>query len=478
MKDTIVLYPSPGIGHLVGIVELGRLINQHHPSFTIIILITTAPFNTGSTTPYINHISKTNPSLVFHHLPSVTVNELESFPSLHHEALNFELIRLNNPLLHTALQTISQTSNVRSVVLDFFCGIALEVTFLLNIPSYIFFSSAAGALVSFLYTPTIHRNTSKSLKDLNTYLDFPGIPSILSSDMPLPMLDRNDPAYSGFLSLSLFTAKGNGIIVNTFECLEEKAIKAITEGFCVLNGTTPPIYCIGPLIMGRIGGESGNGDEMRPCLTWLDKQPSRSVVFLCFGSYGSFSAAQLREIALGLERSGQRFLWVVRIVPTENTLNASLSANGNPDLESLLPKNFLDRTKEQGLVVNTWVPQVDVLNHISVGGFVTHAGWNSVLESVCAGVPMVVWPLYAEQRINRVLLVDDMKLAMSMNESENGFVDTEEVERKVRSLMNSDEGKGLRERTLAARDQAVAALSEGGSSRAALAKLAESWKSG
>ncbi|MBA0552232.1 hypothetical protein Golob_023062, partial [Gossypium lobatum] len=131
---------------------------------------------------------------------------------------------------------------------------------------------------------------------------------------------------------------------------------------------------------------------------------------------------------------------------------------------------------ERGKVVKSWAPQVAVLNHDSVGGFVTHCGWNSVLESVCAGVPMVAWPLYAEQRFNRVLLVEEMKIALPMVESETGFVDSSEVEKRVRELMEWEQGKLVRERTVAMKHAAKAAMSEGGSSRLALAKLFESWK--
>ena len=201
----------------------------------------------------------------------------------------------------------------------------------------------------------------------------------------------------------------------------------------------------------------------------------KSVVFLCFGSLGLFTKEQLWEIATGLEKSGQRFLWVVRNPPSDKK-SVALSARPNIDLDALLPEGFLDRTKERGLVLKSWAPQVAVLNHPSVGGFVSHCGWNSVLEAVCAGVPLVAWPLYAEQRVNRILLVEEMKLALPMNESDNGLVSSAEVEERVLGLMESEEGKLIRERAIAMKIAAQAALNEGGSSRVALSKLVESWK--
>ena len=95
------------------------------------------------------------------------------------------------------------------------------------------------------------------------------------------------------------------------------------------------------------------------------------------------------------------------------------STPNEPCLELLLPEGFLERTKDRGFLVNSWAPQVEILNHGSVGGFVTHCGWNSLLEARCAGVPMVAWPLYAEQRMNRIFLVEEIKVALAFREAED-----------------------------------------------------------
>lgn len=278
-----------------------------------------------------------------------------------------------------------------------------------NLPVYYFFTSGACCLAQFLYMPTLHKTTTKSFKDMNTLIHSPGLPPIPSSDMVSPLLDRTSIDYSSFLETCEHLPKSSGIIINTFDSLEPKAIKAITDGACVPEGPTPPIYCVGPLVA---VGANGSHD----CLNWLDLQPSQSVVYLCFGSLGVFSSDQLKEVAKGLEKSGHRFLWVVRSPPSSKKEDRFLPPP-DPDLDVLLPEGFLDRTKDRGLVVKKWAPQVVVLNHKSIGGFVTHCGWNSVLEAVCAGVPMVGWPLYAEQRFNKVVLTDEMKLMLPMDES-------------------------------------------------------------
>ncbi|KAK2631663.1 hypothetical protein EUGRSUZ_L02614, partial [Eucalyptus grandis] len=173
-------------------------------------------------------------------------------------------------------------------------------------------------------------------------------------------------------------------------------------------------------------------------------------------------------------RSGHRFLWVVRSPATGKGHKAVSTAE--PDLGALLPEGFLERTAGRGFVVKSWAPQVAVLNHGATGGFVTHCGWNSVLEAVCAGVPMIAWPLYAEQRQNRVFMVKAMRVALPMEEAagEERSVSAAEVERRVRGLMGP-EGEAIRERLQHLKKETQAALSPGGSAQVALAELVQSW---
>ncbi|XP_042511054.1 UDP-glycosyltransferase 88F4-like [Macadamia integrifolia] len=464
MQETIVLYPAPGIGHLVPMVELGKLILRHQHHIFITVLLTTGPFDSPTTTAYINQTSKTIPSLIFQPFPSLPAEPSATASSPIDSLLHF--ITNNNQNLHQALKSISETSTIRALIIDFFTTAALQVSSTLSIPTYYFFTSGAAGLAAFLYIPTIHNETTQSLKELtNTHLHFPGLPPIRASHMSEALLDRDSHSYHEFLHIAESLPKSRGILVNTFESLEPRAIKAIANGLCVPSSPIPPVYYIGPLI--------ANPENRTPeCLAWLDSQPSRSVVFLCFGSQGIFSVEQLKEIATGLEQSGHRFLWVVR-----NPQQKPFAAATETDLDALLPEGFLDRTRERGLVVKSWAPQVEVLSRESVGGFVTHCGWNSILEAVCAGVPMVAWPLYAEQRMNRTVLVEDMKLAMAMEQREkDGFVSGTEVEKRVRALLESDDGRAIRERSLKMRDGALAAWAKDGSSRAAFGNFAQSWE--
>ncbi|KAL4557030.1 hypothetical protein LXL04_035200 [Taraxacum kok-saghyz] len=461
---TLILYPSPGMGHLVSMVELGKLILKHYPSFSIVVLTLIPSFNTGTTASYVRRISATYPAITFHHLPDIPLDPL-LYPSM--EAIIFDLIRRSNPNVKNALQSISLSSPVTAFIIDLFCTPAMSLAASFNIPVYYFFTSGACCLAQFLYFPTIHRTTDESFKDMNKLLQSPGLPPIPSSEMISPLLDRTSTDYSDFLGFCENLPNSAGIIVNTFESLEPKPIKAITDGLCVPDQPTPPLYCIGPLV-------AAGGDSPHECLNWLDLQPSRSVVYLCFGSLGLFSSDQLKEIATGLEMSGHRFLWVVRSPPSDNEADRFLPPP-EPDLNLLLPEGFLHRTKDRGLVVKKWAPQVAVLNHDSVGGFVTHCGWNSVLEAVRAGVPMVAWPLYAEQKFNKVVMVDEMGLALPMDESDGGRVAAAEVEKRVRQLMESEEGKAVREVAAARKVDASRAMEDDGSSRVSLSMLVGSW---
>ncbi|CAN1157146.1 UDP-glycosyltransferase 13 [Linum perenne] len=148
----------------------------------------------------------------------------------------------------------------------------------------------------------------------------------------------------------------------------------------------------------------------------------------------------------------------------------------NSDLNEILPPGFMNRTQERGFVVKQWAPQV--LNHESVGGFVTHCGWNSVLESLCAGVPMVGWPLYADQKLANHFMVLEMRVALELKMDESPLaVTADELAKRVTELMTETvSGKAVRDRVAAMKEEAVAAISDGGSSDVALTKLVESLK--
>jgi UDP:flavonoid glycosyltransferase YjiC (YdhE family) len=251
-----------------------------------------------------------------------------------------------------------------------------------------------------------------------------------------------------------------GLILNTYDALEQDVVDALRRTF-------PRLYTIGPLAKAAAGGADldaigGNlWKEDTSCLRWLDaqKQPG-SVVYVNFGSITVVTAAQLAEFAWGLASCGRPFLWVVR-----------------PDLvageKAVLPEEFVRDTKDRG-VLASWCPQERVLSHPSVGLFLTHCGWNSTLESVCAGVPMVCWPFFAEQPTNCRYACAKWGIGMEVG----GDVARDEVARLVREAMDGERGTAMRASATAWKESARAATEAGGSSSENMDRLVEFLRAG
>jgi len=217
-------------------------------------------------------------------------------------------------------------------------------------------------------------------------------------------------------------------------------------------------------------GKPPTVDE-RKCLNWLDSKEPSSVLYVSFGSLARLPPEQLMEIAYGLEASDQSFVWVVGNIlynPSENKENGS----GN-----WLPEGFEERMREtgKGLVLRGWAPQLLILEHAAIKGFMTHCGWNSTLEGVSAGVPMITWPLTAEQFSNEKLITEVLKIGVQVGSREwwgwngewKGLVGREKVEVAVRKLMEeSVEAEEMRRRVKGLAGKAARAVEEGGTSYA------------
>ncbi|KAG4119767.1 hypothetical protein ERO13_D11G100650v2, partial [Gossypium hirsutum] len=228
-----------------------------------------------------------------------------------------------------------------------------------------------------------------------------------------------------------------GMILNSFKDLEPGTIEALQ----LEEPDKPAVYAIGPRLQ---TGSSGGIDES--------------------------------ECASGLEMSEQRFLWVVRPPNEMSAMGSYYDSQNNKEPLSFLPQGFLDRTEEKGLVVPSWAPQMEILDHGSTGGFLTRCGWNSVLESIANGVPMIAWPLYAEQRMNAVLLTEGINVALRPTVNQKGVVEREEIARVTKCLMKGDQGLIIREEMSKYKDAAAKAVSKSGSSTKALSQLVVKWK--
>ncbi|KAL6851752.1 hypothetical protein ACP4OV_020316 [Aristida adscensionis] len=456
-KKTFVLYPSLGVGHLNPMVELAKHLLRHGHGVAVAVL--DPPDADAASADAVARLAAANPAVTFRLLPA------PASPDVGGERVkrNIDTTRLANPVLRDYLRSLPA---VDALLLDMFCGDALDVAAELGVPAYYFFASGASALAVFLNVPYLYPTVPSFNEMGEAPLHFPGVPPIRALDMVQALQRKESGASKARLRQFERIPAGSGVLVNSFDWLEPRALKAIGDGDCVPGRPTPRVYCIGPLVD---DGKKGDHGERHECLAWLDAQPARSVVFLCFGSKGAFSASQLQEIARGLESSGHRFLWAVRSPPEEQ------KEFPEPDLDRLLPAGFLERTRERGMVVKNWVPQAEVVQHEAVGAFVTHCGWNSVLEAIMAGLPMICWPLYAEQRINKVFMVEEMKIAVALEGYEE-FVKAEEVDAKVSLIMETEEGKVLRERLMLAKEKALAATKEDGSSELALLEFVRDLK--
>ncbi|CAL4954685.1 unnamed protein product [Urochloa decumbens] len=452
-EKTVVLYPSLGVGHLNPMAQLAKALLRRG-GVSVTIAVVDPPEKDAVLAAALARLAAASPAITVRLLPIPPSSRAPSKSYSHPIMPILDALRAASPALREFLR--SHAPAVDALVVDMFCTDALDVAAELAIPAYIFYPSAAGDLAVYLQVPDLRRAAPSSLKDMGKApLEFAGVPPVRAHDMPDTMQDWESDVCQVRLQQLARMPEATGILVNSFEWLESRALKALREGHCLPGHSTPKIYCVGPLVD---GGRTEENGERHACLGWLDRQPKQSVVFLCFGSMGAFSAAQLKETARGLERSGHRFLWTVRSSRRER------SNSLEPDLEALLPDGFLERTKDRGFVLKNWAPQTEVLRHEAVAAFVTHCGWNSALEAIMSGVPMICWPLYAEQRLNKVHMVEEMKVGVVVEGYDEELVMADEVEIKVRLVMESEEEKKLRERMATAKEMAADAIKKGGSS--------------
>ncbi|PWA85051.1 UDP-glucuronosyl/UDP-glucosyltransferase [Artemisia annua] len=470
-KPHVAFLASPGLGHITPLFELAiRLVTQHNFQVSFLVITTGA---TPAQNEYVN--ANKHPDLHIVDLPTADMSGLVSDDMTAVARLCVIVQESIRPL--KSILSGLEGPKLKAVVIDIFCTGVFEACNDLSIPVYSFFTASAALFVFSLYLPTMDKEVEGEFVDLPEPVQVPGCHPIQIQDLLDQVRDRKIDEYKWYLFHVSRLHMTTGIFVNAWDDLEPVSLKAVKHEQFFMQIPTPPVYPIGPLTKQIEPVVTGHEEEI---MAWLDKQPKDSVLFVALGSGGTLTSEQQTELAWGLELSHQRFIFVVR-KPSDSALAAFFHAGSDSDdPKAYLPEGFVDRTNGVGLVVSSWAPQVAVLNHPSTGAFMSHCGWNSTLESLKHGVPMIGWPMYAEQRMNATILSKEVGVAVKMpvvgDDGETVIVRREEIERIVRAVMEGEEGKKIRSRAKELEASGQATLSHGGSSYETLTQVVESWK--
>ncbi|VFQ85544.1 unnamed protein product [Cuscuta campestris] len=337
----------------------------------------------------------------------------------------------------------SDAPPVSCVVSDGVMSFTLAAAEEIGVPDVFFWTTSVGGFLGYMQYPELIRRGYVPLKDescltngyLETELDWiKGMKDIRLRELPtfFRTTDPDDIMLNFVLQETGRARKCSAILFNTFDDLEGEALAALQPGL-------PPLYAVGPLhlIQEKVVADGGVRSlasnlwkEDGACLDWLGAFAPGSVVYVNFGSIAVMTPAQLSEFAWGLANSGRPFLWVLRpdVVAGES---------------AALPPEIVEETRGRGMI-SGWCPQDRVLAHPAVGGFLTHSGWNSTLESICNGVPMLCWPFFAEQTTNSRLSCAEWGVGMEID----GDVRREVVEGLVRELMEGEKGKEMKRKAM------------------------------
>ncbi|KAL2342126.1 hypothetical protein Fmac_010066 [Flemingia macrophylla] len=335
-----------------------------------------------------------------------------------------------------------------------------------GLPNILFWTHSAGGFMSFKQCKNLMERGLIPLKDANyltnghldTVIDWiPGMMNITLRDLPgiYRTTDPNDMLLDFVVEQIEEASKASAVVLPTFDALEHDVLNALSTMF-------PKLYTIGPLelLLDQTSESTFESikcnlwKEESECLKWLDSQEPNSVLYVNFGSVIVMRHQQLVELAWGLSNSKKKFLWVIRpdLVEGEN---------------SILPPEIVEETKDRGLLVG-WCPQEQVLKHTAVAGFLTHCGWNSSLESITNGVPLICCPFFNDQIVNSRYICREWSFGM---EIDSDSVTRGEVEKLVKELLEGEKGKKMKEKAIEWKKRAEEATNTNGTSFLNLEKL-------
>ncbi|CAL5386300.1 unnamed protein product [Camellia sinensis] len=464
-KPHAVCIPYPAQSHIKGIMKLAKLL--HHRGFFITFVNTefnqnrlTKARGPDSLNGFPNFQFKTIPDS----LPPSDPNATHDVAALCGSVRRNFLTPFRN-LLAKLNDDDNATPAVTCIVSDGVMPFTIKVADELRIPVAMFWTFAACGFMGFYQYRALLDKGLTPLKDAsyltNGYIDtvidwIPGMKDIRLKDLPtfLQTADPNNEIFNLCMESAESASQASAIGLHTFDALEQDLLDTLSSMF-------PHVYTIGPLqllLNQQVSPELESlgynlWKEEAECLQWLDSKEPRSVVYVNFGSIVVISLQHLIEFAWGLANSNHHFLWVIR-----------------PDLVigdlAILPPEFEADTKEKGLIAG-WCPQEEILNHPSVGAFLTHSGWNSTIESLTAGVPMMCWPFFGDQVTNCKYICNEWEVGMEIDNN----VKRDEVEKLVREFMEGENGKKMKNKALEWKNLAEKATGPDGSSTFNLDKL-------
>ncbi|KAI5352558.1 PREDICTED: 7-deoxyloganetin [Prunus dulcis] len=455
----IVCIPFPAQGHVNPFMNLAKLL--HSRGFYITMVYT--EFNHSrllrSKGP---EAVKNSPGFRFETIPDgvppSNPDATQSVTELLYYTKKHSVVPLRD--LIVKLNSTEGLPKVSCIISDGIMSFAIKVARELGIPEVQFWTASTCGLVAYLQFGELVKKSIFPLKDekdvSNGYLEdtalewIPGMQHMRLKDMPsfVRSTDPEDIAFNRWLEEAQDILTADAIVFNTFVEFEAEVLETVSSMF-------PNIYNLGPLTTLNTNLIKNEVNATRPslwkentdCLTWLDTQKPNSVIYLNFGSIAVMTEDNFKEFAWGLANSGHPFLWIMRPDVVKGT-------NG-----TALAEEFLAETRDRSMIAR-WCPQDKVLAHPSVGAFLTHSGWNSTLEGICGGVPMLCWPFFAEQQVNCRYASTTWGVGLEIDSD----VKREGVEALVREVMEGENGKVMRNKAVEWKKKSEIACVEGGSS--------------
>ncbi|XP_058212226.1 zeatin O-glucosyltransferase-like [Rhododendron vialii] len=437
----VIVVPFPCHSHLNQLLQLSCLISS---SYNI-------PVHYATTATHLRQVqlrfnSQThlqNPHIHFHEFPTPPFlspppnpNSSSKFPS--HLQPSFDAsIQLRDPAA-ALLREISNTATRVVVIHDFLMAyVVQDVATIPNAESYIF-SPVSAFQRSF--------SVLKDNKSFQSLEELKGLSSIQGNWTP---------EIQNFFALQAdYQSLAAGTIFNSCRSIEGTYLDLLEKE---MNSINKKVWTIGPLNSDTKGDKRKSNSRQHRCLEWLEKQAPKSVLYVSFGTTTTMADEQIKELALGLEQSKQKFLWILRDADKGDIFTEEVK-------RAPLPEGYVERVKEFGMVVRDWAPQVDILGHPSTGGFMSHCGWNSCLESITMGVPLLAWPMHSDQPRNAFQVTNVLKVGLAVNtwEQREQIVTSSTIYEVVKMLMASREGEEIRRKVEEIGGAAHQAVKEGG----------------